>query len=256
MVWFEMLMLMHDSERRGVLVLNGRAMGDDMVSQLLGLDNQTFNQIRTLLLDRGVASIEEETGALMNRRMVRDENLRKIRAESGSKGGNPVLLNQKPTTLDKQIPTPSAREMKTGDEEEESLKKKLSVGANGEFMAAGHILEELHVVGRDRLVTVAADAIQGLVAEGGDTQTATEYILRAGRQAIASGEVINRFWFTDQRYRPQKSKPGPPNPGSANQMVETEEESFQMYASMSAKWRQANPHKAFDERIATEANHG
>jgi hypothetical protein len=108
MVWFEMILLMHESERRGVLVLNGKAMSDEMIAQLLNLDNHTFNQIRTLLIERGIASIEPQTGALMNRRMVRDEHLRKIRAEVGRRGGNPALLKQKPTTLHKQNPTPSS----------------------------------------------------------------------------------------------------------------------------------------------------
>jgi hypothetical protein len=107
-VWFEMLMIMHDSERRGVLVLNGVAMTEEMIARAIGLDNQTFNQTLTTLLTIGVASREEGTGAIMCRRMVRDENIRKIRAEAGSKGGNPVLLNQKSTTTDKQKSTPSS----------------------------------------------------------------------------------------------------------------------------------------------------
>ena len=39
-VWHEMICLMHESERRGVLVLNGNAMTDDMLAQILGLDKQ------------------------------------------------------------------------------------------------------------------------------------------------------------------------------------------------------------------------
>jgi hypothetical protein len=112
MVWFDLLMLMHESERRGVLVLNGRAMSDEMIAELIHLDNQTFNQIKNLLLTRGVASLEEGTGALMNRRMVRDEDLRKIRKDAGKKGGNPVLVNQNTNQVDNhdanQKPTPSS----------------------------------------------------------------------------------------------------------------------------------------------------
>ena len=112
-VWFEMLMLMHDSERRGVLVLNGKAMSDEMIARAIGLDNQMFNQTLTTLLTNGVADREQETGAVINRRMVRDEYLRKIRANAGSKGGNPVLLNQIPTTLVNQIPTTPVKQKPT-----------------------------------------------------------------------------------------------------------------------------------------------
>lgn len=99
------------------------------------------------------------------------------------------------------VSIPVSNEKEEGDIEGRRTERP-SNGANGEFMAAGYILEELNVVGRDRLVTVAAESIQGLVAEGGTVQTATEYILGAGRLAVAAGEVINRFWFTDQKYRP------------------------------------------------------
>ena len=104
-VWWEMLCLMHETERRGVLVLKGHAMSDESIGNLLGLDKQNLTSTLTNLLTSGVASREEETGAIYSRRMVRDENIRQIRSEAGSKGGNPVLLNQKSTTRDKQIPT-------------------------------------------------------------------------------------------------------------------------------------------------------
>ena len=107
-VWWEMLCLMHESERRGVLILNGAAMSEDSLSRLLGLDKQILTTTLTTLLTSGVASREDETGAIYSRRMVRDEQIRKIRTYAGHMGGNPVLLNQKSTTGDKQIPTPSS----------------------------------------------------------------------------------------------------------------------------------------------------
>jgi len=107
-VWWEMLCLMHESERRGVLILNGQAMSEEALSRLLGLDKQTLTTTLTALLTSGVASREDDTGAIYSRRMVRDEYLRKVRAESGSKGGNPILLNHSKTTPVKQNLTPSS----------------------------------------------------------------------------------------------------------------------------------------------------
>ena len=111
-IWFEMLMLMHESDIRGMLVLNGRPMPVEALARLLGLDIQVVNQTLSNLITTGVASIEPNSGAIMCRRMVRDENIRKVRTEAGKKGGNPALLNQNtnqtPTTGDKQIPTPSS----------------------------------------------------------------------------------------------------------------------------------------------------
>ncbi|MBD2714076.1 hypothetical protein KBK19_03400 [Microvirga sp. STR05] len=109
--WFELLLMMHDSDERGVLLVNGQPMPDTVIARRLGLDNQTANQILTTLLAYGVASRRESDGALYCRRMVKDENLRQVRTAAGKKGGNPRLLNQTPnqtpTTGDKQIPTPS-----------------------------------------------------------------------------------------------------------------------------------------------------
>lgn len=109
--WFELLLMMHDSDERGVLLVNGQPMPDAVIARRLGLDNQTANQILTTLLTYGVASRRDTDGALYCRRMVRDEHLRQIRQEAGRKGGNARLLNQTdkqiPTTGDKQIPTPS-----------------------------------------------------------------------------------------------------------------------------------------------------
>lgn len=117
--WFELLLMMHDSDERGVLLVNGQPMPDAVIARRLGLDNQSANQILTTLLAYGVASRRTTDGALFCRRMVKDENLRQIRSEAGKKGGNPALLNQTakqspttgdkqpPTTGDKQIPTPS-----------------------------------------------------------------------------------------------------------------------------------------------------
>ena len=115
-VWFEMLNLMFESEERGVLILNGRPMGEDALARLLGLDKQILTTTLTTLLDYGVARRRETDQAIYNKRMVEDQKLRNIRAQAGKLGGNPLLLNQKSTTQVKQhattgvkqIPTPSS----------------------------------------------------------------------------------------------------------------------------------------------------
>ncbi len=89
-VWFEILMLMHESERRGLLILNGQAMTEEALARVLGLDKQILTTTITTLLLRGRE--DPASGALMNRRMVRDEKLRIVRQESGKLGGNPVLV--------------------------------------------------------------------------------------------------------------------------------------------------------------------
>lgn len=84
-IWFEMLCLMHESETRGVLLLNQRPLSDDAIARLLGVPEQEMARVLDKLLAYGVASRRED-GALYNRRMVRDERLRQLRAEGGQAG--------------------------------------------------------------------------------------------------------------------------------------------------------------------------
>jgi DNA-binding IscR family transcriptional regulator len=83
-----------------------------------------------------------------------------------------------------------------------------STGANGELVAANYLLEELGVVSDNGTRQVAAEAIRLLAKEGGSVEDATEYILQAGKTAKQSGEIITRFWFSNQRYRPQEANNG------------------------------------------------
>ena len=115
-VWFEMMLLMFESAERGKLVFgSGTPMPEDAVARSLGLDRQRYVQILRKLLDYGVASKDEKTGIIFCRRMVRDAELSKKRAECGKLGGNPNLLNQNSSKLEaksnqngKQNPTPSS----------------------------------------------------------------------------------------------------------------------------------------------------
>jgi hypothetical protein len=122
-VWWEILCLMHESERRGILILNGQAMSEDALARLLGLDKQNLTTTLTSLLTSGVASREQETGAIFSRRMVRDEKLRNIRSEAGKQGGNPILVKQNPTTPVKQNPTPSSSSSSSSSEQKSEPSK-------------------------------------------------------------------------------------------------------------------------------------
>jgi hypothetical protein len=82
-------------------------MPDEVLARLLGLPKAKVVKTLAVILEYGVASLDEH-GILVNRRMVRDEEIRKIRTEAGKKGGNPTLVNQKPSKQVKQKSTPSS----------------------------------------------------------------------------------------------------------------------------------------------------
>lgn len=110
-VWLEILLLMFDSEDRGKLIINGKILTAEAIGRIIGLDKQNATKVITKLIDMGVAKVDEN-GAIYNKRMVRDEEIRRIRKECGGMGGNPSLLNQKSnqslTTGVKVFPTPSS----------------------------------------------------------------------------------------------------------------------------------------------------
>lgn len=86
-IWLELLMLMHCSEQRGRLVLNGKPISNLNLARLLGLTEQETTDAVSCLLEGGVASLDQN-GAIINRRMVREEERRDKLRENASKGGS------------------------------------------------------------------------------------------------------------------------------------------------------------------------
>jgi hypothetical protein len=161
-VWVDILCLMHESERRGLLLLNGKPMTEAALAQALGLSLYNMNAVMfagvpedllnqipttdltstlTRILDFGVASRDEETGALMCRRMVRDEALRQIRTECGRLGGNPKLVgsldNQNSTNRDKQKRTTRHNQKSTPSSSSSSSKEEESEESGDRFSPNG-----------------------------------------------------------------------------------------------------------------------
>jgi hypothetical protein len=79
----------------------------------------------------------------------------------------------------------------------------VDVDSGSELMLANWLFEELGIVGGNSERMIAADAIRQLAKEGGTVKTSADYILEAGRKARNDGVIIDRFWFTKQKYRPQ-----------------------------------------------------
>lgn len=106
-LWVELMCIAHESEEYGKLKQNGMGFSHKTLAKLVGLSPQTTLKLLKELEENGVFSRDED-GAIYSRRMVRDEELRKIRAEAGSKGGNPILLGNLVKQNGKQKPTPSS----------------------------------------------------------------------------------------------------------------------------------------------------
>lgn len=126
-IWFEMLLMMHDSEEYGYLSLNGKAISNERLAQLLNLSVEKMNAVVETLLDLGVCKREEVPlktkdldkhnhndnppvmGRLYNRRLVIDQEKRLKITKEKRKGGNP--------NFQKGLPNPYYRQPKDLDKD-------------------------------------------------------------------------------------------------------------------------------------------
>jgi hypothetical protein len=91
-VYIDILCLMFECDERGVLSTAGRAWGDQEVARAIGGQYDVTLACIQELADLGVVS-RSTTGALYCRRMVRDENKRKLCSDAGKRGGgNPKVI--------------------------------------------------------------------------------------------------------------------------------------------------------------------
>lgn len=87
-IWHEIICLMHESPRRGVLLMpNGAPMMTVSLARILGTSTPKLIKSLARIEKSGVSDREAATGALMNRRMVRDEVKRKEISEERKRVG-------------------------------------------------------------------------------------------------------------------------------------------------------------------------
>lgn len=90
-IWVEILCLMHESSPRGKLLLSGKPYPIDRLARALCLSPEVMGKVISDLITLGVAGVCPETGALICKRMIRDDEIIKKRAASGKLGGNPAF---------------------------------------------------------------------------------------------------------------------------------------------------------------------
>jgi hypothetical protein len=90
LLWFEMLLVMHEAEPRGFLVVNGRSPAPQQIAMLTRTDPGKVEERLAELAENGVFS-RNRAGVIYSRKMVRDEKKAETARKNGSKGGNPTL---------------------------------------------------------------------------------------------------------------------------------------------------------------------
>jgi hypothetical protein len=107
-LWIEMICIMHQGTEYGYLKVNSKVILNANLARMTGATLQEVEGWLQELSDAGVYSVDAD-GCIFSRRMIRDEEIRKARAEGGSKGGNPNLTGKNKVNLkDNLKPTPSS----------------------------------------------------------------------------------------------------------------------------------------------------
>lgn len=117
-VWIDMLCLMFESEQRGTLISADRLWSKQELAQVIAGDQNQVLACIDELLANGVAS-RDKRGAILSRRMVRDEKIRAQRVKAGLLGGRPPTKSKgkaKRKAKQKQIP-----EYENEDEKENEI---------------------------------------------------------------------------------------------------------------------------------------
>ncbi len=82
--WVDILCLMHESEQRGVLRVNSRAISVKKLSKSIACCTPKLIQE---LVENGVVKVARRDGALYSKRLIKEELRRRHKAQSGRKGG-------------------------------------------------------------------------------------------------------------------------------------------------------------------------
>jgi hypothetical protein len=89
-LWIELIALMHESERYGFLLVNGKQPSERKLASLVGISIVDLSSLLTELDEEGVFSRDRE-GVIYSRRMKNDEKRAQNARKNGKRGGNPTL---------------------------------------------------------------------------------------------------------------------------------------------------------------------
>lgn len=111
-LWMDMLCIMHQSDPYGFLMINRAQIDSKTLAKLVGA-SATKVDVWLHELETGGVFSRDGSNAIYSRRMIRDEEIRRARAEGGHLGGNPTLKDKAKVgdkvNLDANLrPTPSS----------------------------------------------------------------------------------------------------------------------------------------------------
>jgi len=151
-VWMECLCIAAQADPIGYVVIDGRALSAEEISQIASLTVEEVSSGLKELGERGVFSVDRRH-RIYNRRMIRAAKLHKIFVESGKKGGDASLGKSKtksPTLKGNQLPRGKPYSISQKLEEDSSLPSQSSETGESVFSSNGkkhdHPVSEISTV--------------------------------------------------------------------------------------------------------------
>jgi hypothetical protein len=112
-LWIDMICYMHEGNPYGHLKVGNKVIHFSNLARMVGESEKLVEQWLNELFEAGVYDLSED-GSICSRRMIKDENLRNIRAAGGKLGGNPLLKDKHKDNHEvKQKTTPSSTSSST-----------------------------------------------------------------------------------------------------------------------------------------------
>jgi len=120
-LWIDMICFMHEGNPYGHLKVGDKVILPVNLARMVGETLEVVEGWLRELHHAGVYDLADD-GTICSRRMIRDENLRQIRALGGKLGGNPALIKDDKVNLKviqevKQNPTPSSSSSSSSSKE-------------------------------------------------------------------------------------------------------------------------------------------
>ena len=130
--WIDMICLMHQGTPYGYLKVNHKVILPPNLARILGVNLPELEGWLHELETAGVFGRDEEN-CIYSKRMIRDEAIRKARADGGFKGGNPCLMEKNKVNLEDNL-TPNLRlTSSSSSSSSSSVRKKTPLTPQGEL---------------------------------------------------------------------------------------------------------------------------
>ncbi len=220
-LWMDMICFMHEGTPYGHLKVGDKVILPSNLARMVG---DSAEVVADWLLELSQAGVYETTddGVIYSKRMIRDENLRQIRAAGGSKGGNPALMDKGKVNLeDKQKSTPSSTSSSSSSSKKEKVADALvlpdwmPLETWEAFLA---MRKRIKKPPTDYAMKLLVDKLARFKANGQNIQAVLEKSITSSWQDVF--EIHEKQQFANKYDVAHVTTPPPPNQDAALRKIE------------------------------------